>query len=265
MSIQNQSMGIVGGTGALGRALSKALLSSKAIAVNNFWISNRSGNATGFEAWPDIHITTDNQTLVDACETIILCVPPDQFKTLALNCTGKLVISVMAGVSIQQLQYTTHANRVIRAMSSPAAELSLAYSPWFASEGIGQYERETVTHIFNACGQSDELFVESHIELFTAMTGPVPGFVAYFAQCVSAFAIDNGVSEEIANRAVKQLFLAAGNTMASGDSTPAKDVQDMIDYNGTTAAGLRHMQASSLSENIASGLQAAVEKTREMS
>lgn len=265
MSIHSNKIGIVGGSGMLGRAISLALLGSDSVKQEDFWISNRSGDRVGFDDWPAIHVTKDNHTLTEACQVIILCVPPDQFRPLSLHCEDKLIISVMAGVSIKQLQNATHTQRVVRAMCSPAAEFALAYSPWFASESIGQNDRDVITCVFDACGKSDELQIESHIELFTAMTGPVPGFVAYFADCVSQFAIDNGVSAEIANRAVKQLFLAAGTLMANSDSTPQQDVQDMVDYNGTTAAGLKTMQTSSLCRDISTGLQAAVDKTRQIS
>ncbi len=245
--------------------MSQALLSKKVISEEDLWISNRSGNRTGFDTWPNTTVTSDNQLLTDACDVIFFCVPPDQFKSLLLNCEGKLIISVMAGVSLKQLQEGTHSHRAVRAMSSPAAQLCLAYSPWVASKGITLEDREIVSRLLNGCGKSDELHVESQIELFTAMTGPVPGFVAYFADCVSKFAIDNGIDEDVANRAVKQLFLGAGTMMANGHTTPNQVVQEIIAYNGTTTAGVRSMQASSLSDNISAGLQAAIDKTRLMS
>lgn len=265
MSSTHPTIGIVGGSGILGSAISKAVLSKKAINEEDYWISNRSGNVAGFEAWPNVHITDNNQQLCDACDAIILCVPPDQFQSLSLSCEGKLIVSVMAGVSIEKLQKSTGTNRAVRAMCSPAAELSLAYSPWFASDATTLQDRETLTRLFSACGETDELQLETHIELFTAMTGPVPGFVAFFANCVSKFAIDNGVNEDIANRAVKQLFLGAGTMMANGDTTPHQEVQEIIAYNGTTTAGVLKMQASTISDDISAGLNAAVEKSRAMS
>jgi pyrroline-5-carboxylate reductase len=265
MSAPNQKIGIIGGSGILGRAISHALLSKQVVSEENYWISNRSGNRTGFDAWSNTHITDNNQSLNEACDVIILCVPPDQFQSLTLNCKGKLVISVMAGVSIEKLQKSTGSNRVVRAMCSPAAELFLAYSPWVASEDITQDDRVVVSQLLNACGETDELNVESQIEIFTAITGPVPGFVSFFADCVAKFAIDSGVNIDVANRAVKQLFLGAGTMMANGDTTPNQDVQEIIAYNGTTTAGVRNMQASSISDDISAGLQAAVEKTRLMS
>ena len=72
------SVGIIGGSGMLGRAIARALLEREVVYPANLWISNRSGRLTGFEAWENINVTDDNKRLADACRTIILSVPPAQ-------------------------------------------------------------------------------------------------------------------------------------------------------------------------------------------
>ncbi len=264
MTALDKTVGIVGGSGRLGHAISMAVLQHSGIDQARYWVANRSGNRAGFETYKTVNVTTNNQTLADACDVIILCVPPSQFSSLSINASGKLLISVIAGVTIEHIKAATSAEHVVRAMSSPAAAEALAYSPWFASDEVTSTERTLVSTLLNACGTSDELDVEQHIELFTAMTGPVPGFVAFFAQCMSDFAITNGVSEEISNRATQQLFLGAATLMANGNAAAKDHVQAMIDYDGTTAAGLKNLKQSSMTKDIANGLMAAVEKTREI-
>lgn len=50
--------------------------------------------------------------------------------------------------------------------------------------------------------------------------------------------------------------------MAQGSARPADHVQEMIDYAGTTAAGLLSMQQSGIAGDIAAGLDAAVARAR---
>ncbi len=50
--------------------------------------------------------------------------------------------------------------------------------------------------------------------------------------------------------------------MSAGTMTPADYVTQMIDYAGTTAAGLEEMERSSITNDIAKGLDAAVARTR---
>jgi pyrroline-5-carboxylate reductase len=50
--------------------------------------------------------------------------------------------------------------------------------------------------------------------------------------------------------------------MADSSATPAQQVEEMIDYAGTTAAGLISMKDSPIQKNISDGLNAAVERAR---
>lgn len=258
------AIGIIGGSGMLGRAIATALLERGGIAPGRLWIANRSGRLAAEGALARARVTAKAQELADACDVILLSVPPDQAVELEISAPGKLVVSVMAGVSLDRIAQITGARRAVRAMSSPAAALGLAFSPWVAVPAVTDADRDALSVIFGACGATAEVASEAMVETFTALTGPVPGFVAYFAECMANFATSQGIPEDVADRAVRQLFLAAGQMMATGAATPADHVQEMVDYAGTTAAGLTAMRASALEVCLAEGLQAAVDKTRKM-
>ena len=258
----SRSIGIIGGSGMLGGAISRALLDRKIVQASDFWISSRSGNRVGFEQYPAINFTGDNAQLCAACEVIILSVPPALAPDISIDVPECLVISVMAGITIKELQAMTGSDRIVRAMSSPAAELGLAYSPWVASAKVDANDRASVGTIFEACGTTDEIEDEAHLDHFTAMTGPVPGFVAFYAECMIDYAIKAGISPAVADRAIRQLFFASGAMLAHGKATPSDHLQEMIDYDGTTAAGLVSMKNSPIPKAIAEGLDAAVEKAR---
>ncbi len=262
MTSSGKTVGIIGGSGMLGSAISSALLKSETFAKSNLWVSNRSGKASGVGQNSTLRFTKDNQELVDACDVIILCVPPARFPDIDVCAPEKLIISVMAGVTIEEMKSKTDAVRVVRAMSSPAASISMAYSPWVASAEITSDDRDIVRDIFQACGTTDEIFDEQQLDHFTAMTGPVPGFVAYFAQCMVDHATSQGIEPGVADRAIRQLFVAGGTMLAGDSASPADHVREMIEYDGTTAAGLIAMKNSTLSKTISDGLLAAAEKAK---
>jgi pyrroline-5-carboxylate reductase len=258
----SHSIGVVGGSGALGSAIARALLRDRFVTPEQLWISNRSGNTSGFEEWLGTRFTTRNQELVDACQIVLLAVPPDLAPSMAIDAENRLVISVMAGISIEQIAQQTRAQRVVRAMSNPAAELGLAYSPWCASAGVSDEDRDWTRGLFEACGLTDEVPNEEQIDRFTALTGPVPGFVAYYAECMVEYAVKHGIDPAIAVRAVRQLFHASGVMLAESEASPDEHVREMIDYAGTTAAGLEAMKISTLAESIEQGLDAAYQKAQ---
>jgi len=256
------SIGVVGGSGQLGGAIARALLCERRVTPERLWISNRSGNNSGFEDWHGVHFTTVNQELVDACQIVLLSVPPDLAIGLEIKTGDRLVISVMAGVTIDQIRQRTGATRVVRAMSSPAAAIGLAYSPWCASANVTGEEREWTGSLFKACGLTDEVPNEEQIDRFTALTGPVPGFVAYYADCMVDYAVKHGIAPAIADRAIRQLFQASGTVLASSAASPGDHVGEMIAYAGTTAAGLEAMRASPLAAAIEKGLDAAYDRAK---
>ncbi|MHA3978914.1 pyrroline-5-carboxylate reductase family protein [Halovulum sp. GXIMD14794] len=258
--IDNQTrLGIIGGTGMLGRAIAEGVLAS-GHPPSRLWVSNRSGDASGL---PDgVTATKDNQLLADSCDLVLLSVPPAAADSINIYAPDRLVVSVMAGVSLERLAALTGARRVIRAMSSPAAARGLAYSPWISASPLDVTDRSRITRLFEACGVTDEVYEEAHIEHFTALTGPVPGFVAYLAECMADHATAHGIPEDVADRATRQLFLAAGTMLAADAPSPAEHVQEMIDYAGTTAAGLVVMRDGPLRDAISAGLDAAIARTR---
>lgn len=257
-------IGMIGGSGMLGRTIASSLLRESIVAPEDLWISNRSGRLDGFDRWPGVIATRDTGDLVAACDVVILSVPPAAVADLASYAPDRLVISVMAGVTLETLRTSTGSPRVVRAMSSPAAEFGLAYSPWVASAAVTAADRAAVAGIFGACGLTDELDDEALIDVFTALTGPVPGFAAYFAECMERYAVEQGVPSDIAHRSIAQLLLGSGTMLMHGSKTAAAHVQEMIDYAGTTAAGLDVMRSSSIAKDIANGLDAAVARTRSM-
>ncbi len=260
-----QKLGIIGGTGELGSSLVTGFLNAGIVNPSDIWISNRSGQNQTLKQWPEIYYTTNNQSLVDAVDTIILSVPPAQFTSLTIDAADKLIISVMAGISSASLAAQTNATKVVKAISNPAANLGSAYSAYFCTAGITSNDREITDALFSSCGLVDEVTEEDHIDHFTALTGPVPGYVAYFADALSQYAQKQGISPEIANRAVRQLLAGSGKIFENSEKPPAEYVKEMIEYQGTTAAGLERMKMTSLAKDIQQGVAAAYQRTKTIS
>lgn len=255
-------IGIVGGTGQLGSAMATAWLETRTVLPENLWVASRSGSLGPLARWTDIRTTTNPADLSEMCEVIFLAVPPDQARGLRLAAGGALVVSVMAGVTLGELAAISGTTRVVRAMSSPAAAYRLAYSPWTTRSELTETDVETLSKLFSACGAWDRVPSEDMIDRFTALTGPVPGFVAAFAEAMILHATRRGIPEAIADRAIRQLFLSAGTMMSLEDKSPAAHVQEMIDYAGATAAGLTTLRLGSMSTEVDAALDAAYEAAK---
>lgn len=255
--MQSRTIGLVGGSGWLGSAIGRALLSSGFVAPDDLWISNRSGRRSGFDDWPHINFTTESQELVDACGIVVLSVLPQDFSALAIDARDRLVVSVMAGANVRAIAAQTGAERIVRAMPNAAAEVRLSYTPWYATDPVTTEDRDVVQGMFESCGRADRVPVEDQIDYFTALTGPGPAFLAFFADAMIQHAAGAGVDPRIAERAVHQLFRGGSVLLADSTESPAEIVQTFVDYAGTTAAGLEAMRNCALAEDIGRGIEAA--------
>jgi pyrroline-5-carboxylate reductase len=254
-------VGIIGGTGALGSAIARALMDRGGIPPGRLVLGNRSGLPGPFAGVAGLRVLADPAAVVAASDVVILSVAPRDAWSLSLAAGDRPVISVMAGVPLAALSAIAGTGRVIRAMSSPAAARGLAFSPFAAGPGATAGDRALALRLMSACGPAEEVGDEAEIDVFTALTGPMPGFVALFADAVLRQAEAGGVPPDRALRAVRQMFLAGGLLIADGPP-PGVHVGEMIAYSGTTAAGMRAMREAGLDRAVGAGIAAAVEAAR---
>jgi pyrroline-5-carboxylate reductase len=253
-------LGIIGGTGWLGGVLARGMLTAGVVPAGDLWLSNRSGRTGGFERWPDIHFTTDNQELVGRCDVVLLAVLPGQLAALEIDAVDRLVVSVMAGTTVARLREITGAVRLVRSMPTFTAEQGLSYTPWYATPEVTAGERARVQELLTPSGLAEEVESEELIDVFTALTGSGPGFIAYVAQAMIESAVKRGVDPARAERAVRQLFHGAGAQIAASEQSPGETVRALAEYPGTTAAGLEVLMGSSLAEDLDRALAAAYDK-----
>ena len=250
-------IGVIGGGGWLAGALLRPVLTDRIVKPADLVLSSRSGNISGFEPWPGVHTTTDNSILVDASDVIVFSVRPDDLDEIELDLRGRFVVSVMAGVTVEEIGERFGARRIVRAMPNACAEQRLSFTPWFATEDVRRSEIDFVHRFFSASGRAHLVSNENELDYFTALTGSGAAFPALMADAMIRHAIESGLDPETADVAVRQLFLGAATQMASIEETPADIVELFMEYRGTTAAGLSAMVEADLAHAVFRGLTAA--------
>lgn len=251
-------VGIIGGIGWIGSSLGRALIETGRIAASDLVILNRAGTAGTFPGH-DVGWATGPADLVDQSDLIVVSVRPQDWPGLALDARGKPVISVMAGVPLRALP-----PRTLRALPNAAAELRQSYTPWFAGEGVTGADRSTAVDLLSAIGTCEALDSEHHLDLMTATVGAGPAYTALLARALIAFLVGEGVERPVAERAAEGMVCGAGPLMAGKMCDVAQTVQRFIDYDGTTAAGLRAAMAEGFETAAKAGFRAGTARAKEM-
>lgn len=252
-------LGVIGGGGWLAQTIIKALLRKAVYSESQIGLSFRSMPQIDFT--PGL-LTPDAQALVDACDTIILSVRPADFVNIKINAAGKLVISVMAGISLGQLSHSTNSNRIIRAMPNVAASVGRSYTAWLASAAATPDDRATVSRIFEACGICDEVSREFDFDYLTCLSGSGPAFPALLADALRADAVSRGIEPAIAERAVQQLLIGSGRLFEAEPKPTTHIIEEFVEYKGIVAAAINGMRQAGFDSSVQAGMTAALERTK---
>ena len=251
-------IGIIGGNGWIGGAVARAAVGTGLVPAESLTLSCRSTPP----GWlPEAHWTHDNQALADRSDVVVLSVRPQDWPAITVTAPGKLVVSVMAGVTLADVAARLGTDRVVRALPNAAAEVGLSYTPWTATAAVTEPERATVRRLLASFGSGDEVATEAEIDYMTGLSGTGPAYPALLAVALMRDAVAHGLPPEVARRAVTAMFVGTGRLLEKNGADPEDTVAAFVDYRGVTAAGIEAMRAAGFDAAVASGLAAALEKS----
>lgn len=247
----NETIGIVGGTGWLGGAIAKALLAKALLPAGKLVISNRSGAHP--LAQQGVCLVADNQLLVDRSDVIVIAVRPEHFAGLNIDATGKVVISLMAGIRAHMIAERTLAATVVRAMPNAAVEIEQSFTPWYCAGEVAAATRDLVQRLFESVGTAAQVQKENFIDYLSALSGTGPAFPALLMTTLTDQAVAAGVPADIARLAAENVVVNCSQLLASHD--PRQMIDSLVAYRGVTAAALQTMIADGFEVQVGRALR----------
>lgn len=216
-----------------------------------------------------IQTTTSNDELINNCDIVLLAIKPQYSDPVFDAIKGKVqktvLISIMAGITIEKIQNATEAQNVIRVMPNTPAQISEGVSGWYASESVSEEQKEHCQTILKAIGTAYEVETEDMIDSVTAITGSGPAYVFYFAEHIIEHAKKLGIEETHAKQMVKELFLGAVHLWDQSDEEVATLRKNVTSPGGTTEAALGVMNEKMVPEIISAMMDRCKERAKELS
>lgn len=181
----------------------------------------------------------------------------------AMN-VDQLVISIMAGVSIDTLKTGLGIPKIVRAMPNLPALVGEGVTSFTAAAGVSKLELLTVQQLLGTTGLSIGLASEREIDASTGISGSGPAYVFYFMQSVMEAASEMGFSKESARSLVAQTFTGAVELFNSADLDPAAWIEKVASKGGTTRAALDSMEDNDVRTLIKTAAYAAFRRAEEL-
>lgn len=258
------------GPGVMGEAIFSGLISSKSCSAKNIIISGPETDRNELlVAQYGVTSTDNNAEAVKNADIVVLSVKPQRFKMVANSLRGKirkdaLVISIVAGITMDTLDIGLDHELVIRAMPNTPSRIAMGITVWAAAEKVSEAQKENARELFRALG--DEVFVddENYMDMATAVSGTGPAYVFLFMEAMIDAAVHLGFPRRIAEQLVSQTLRGSVEFYMTNKEHPAKLRNDVTSPGGTSAEALYYLEKAGFRTAISRAVLAAYERSKEL-
>ena len=203
-------------------------------------------------------------------DLLILAVKPQDFPGVhpllrAVIQPSQLILSIMAGISMDTLRQTLHHPLIVRAMPNTPALIGMGMTAFAASPDLDVSQVRKVENLINATGRSVFLEEERLLDAVTALSGSGPAYFFYIVKAMIEAGKAMGFEESLATQLVKQTMLGSFHLINTSDKTLDELVTAVASKGGTTEAALREFTAGELTETLIRGIVAAEQRAKELS
>jgi pyrroline-5-carboxylate reductase len=215
-----------------------------------------------------IETTTDNSTAVHGADVVVVAVKPQRLsevmKGLRAIPAGALVLSVVAGATIQKLSDGLKHKAVVRSMPNTPGQIGEGITVWTASQETSAKQRDLARQVLGALGE--EIFVEdeSYLDMATALSGNGPAYVFLFTEALIDAGVHMGFPRRIAEALVLQTLRGSADYYKRVSLHPAALRNQVTSPGGTSAEALYYLEKAGFRSAISRAVWAAYQRSLEL-
>ncbi len=259
------------GAGNMGQTFGHGFVQTGTVSMQEMYVLNRSAEkATAIRSFSQHPLHTVAGDYLRDMDLLILCVKPQDFSQLAAQIRpylseGQIVLSIMAGITVRQLQDTLGLPKVVRAMPNLPSQIGMGMTVFTISEEVSRVETFTVQNLLSTTGKV--LFVEDErlIDASTAISGSGPAYVFYFMQAMIDRAKTMGFKDSEARLLVMQTFMGSIHLLQQDELSCEEWISKVASKGGTTEAALTQFATHDLQKALWAGLDAARDRAQALS
>ncbi|MGY6528504.1 MAG: pyrroline-5-carboxylate reductase [Cyanobacterium sp.] len=263
-------LGVIGG-GVMAEAIISCLLEKKIYQSHQIQISEP--QISRREYWQNsygVATTNSNQELFDHCEVLLLAIKPQIFSLVGKELDGansakapRLVLSILAGTSLEKLESVFTHSGVIRVMPNTPALVGKGMSAIAPNDKVSKDDLTIALSIFNAIGEVIEV-PEYQMDAVTGLSGSGPAFVAVMIEALSDGGVAVGLPRAIASQLALQTVLGTAELIKTKQLHPAILKDQVTSPGGTTIAGVSQLEKNGFRHALIEAVKAAKERSQEL-
>jgi pyrroline-5-carboxylate reductase len=260
---------IIGG-GNMGKTYADSFIANHAIQKDDLYILEHFEEKVNyFKSIGFRNVFFQPDEYIKQMDLIILAIKPQDIQSLFPKIAPYLsenqtVLSIMAGVKIATIKANLPARKIVRAMPNLPAQIGMGMTGFTSAAEVSKEEVFTIQNLLNTTGKSLYFDDESKLDAVTAISGSGPAYVFYFMDSMINTAMEMGFTKVQAELLVEQTFMGAVNLLNIHHISCKDWIAKVASKGGTTEAALVQFEAKQLSQDINTGLKAALQRAVEL-
>lgn len=265
----NTTIGFIG-LGQMARAMARAWAAQfpDTTGFTGFDPAKDARNITRSQI-PGLCIADDNEAVVRGSDTVVLAVKPQVMSQVCeqiateVQISQPLIISIAAGIRLEQLCRWLGTDRVVRVMPNTPCLVGVGASA-FASAGTASVQdRQQVEQLFQAIGVCHEL-EEGLLDAVTGLSGSGPAFVFVVLEALIEGGMQMGLPQAVAQSLAAQTVLGAASLLQHEQVDPLVLKNRVASPGGTTVAGLTELENGEVRAAMIAAVSAATNRSVEL-
>ncbi len=202
-------------------------------------------------------------------DVVVLAVKPQMADAVLPSLAGRvgdaLVISVMAGRSVQALSDTLGTATIVRAMPNTPAAIGQGMTVAYADPAVDAARHALAERLLRSSGELAWIDDEALMDAVTAVSGSGPAYVFLLAELMEQTGVELGLSPALARLLARQTVSGSGALLAAGEEDAAALRRGVTSPNGTTERALAVLMApEAWPDSLRRALAACAERSREL-
>lgn len=203
-------------------------------------------------------------------DIIIMAVKPQDFKAVAPELSkilkqNQMILSIMAGIKISNIQSALNHQKVTRAMPNTPAQLGFGITAFSAPADTTMEQISIIDTLLETTGKCIFMKDENLLDAVTAISGSGPAYFYYFVKHMIEAGKQMGIEEPVASMLVKQTMLGSFQILNNSKMSIDEMIKAVASKGGTTEAALNTFESKKVGSNIMEALKAAEQRAKELS
>jgi pyrroline-5-carboxylate reductase len=262
MLAKNETLAVLG-CGTMGEAIVRGLLRSGKLEPSQIFATDRRPEvARALQEKHGVRTTSDNREACQVAQVVLICVKPHEVEPLVTDAAlapllaGKLVISIAAGVRLDQLASWLPKSGVVRAMPNTPCLIGEGMTVIARGPRVTDAQAAAAIEIFRCVG--DCLEAEDKVmDAVTSLNGSGPAFAYIMLEALTDGGVRMGLRRDTAVKIAAQMFQGAARMVLQTGMHPAALKDQVTTPAGSTIAGLLILEDGRIRSVIARAVEEA--------